>query len=48
MGVVGILHKCSNAHVSGIDKNTKEKMVSPATLVLQILSADSDKHSNCP
>ena len=27
MGVVTILHTCSNAHMSGIDKATKEKMV---------------------
>ena len=26
-GVVAILHKCSNAHMAGIDKMTKEKMV---------------------
>lgn len=28
MGVVTVLHTCSNAHMSGIDKATKEKMVS--------------------
>lgn len=36
MGVVSVLHTCSNAHMSGIDNSTKEKMVSGLRPLLSI------------
>jgi hypothetical protein len=44
-GVVGLLHKCSNAHMSGVDKHTKEKMVSFLDLQRLCRREDDDEIS---
>ena len=43
-GVVSILHTCSNAHMSGIDKATKEKMVRKAMAGIHFMRT-SKRHS---